>query len=471
MSTADSNDETQRSFAAAMAWLGTFTDWEQLKPAKNSAPAGAGCFGLQRIQHLLRALGNPEMQRPCLHITGTKGKSSTACYAAAILQAHGVKVFRYLSPHVERVHERLQLNGSDIGDADFAALADQLRGPVEAVRTQQPELLPTFFEATTAMGFLHALHADCSVLEVGLGGRLDATNVVRPVAAVITSIGLDHTQLLGSTRAQVAAEKAGIIKASTPVLIGLTNADAGFSTIAGTAAALLAPLLHAGDHFRVSRCEYFTFDDGAPGLRFDGVAAGIALKGVELQAGSEHQAMNALLAIGGAALMLAHLGKRFDVDAARNALRSAKLPARAEWFPPREGANTAPVLLDGAHTAESVEAVLQVAQRLAAGRPVHALVGLTAERGPATVFAALRACQSITATTIPGPRALPAAQLAAALEASLRTPAIHTVPAPLDALRHAQTQSAGGLLLVVGSLYLAGALRSSLIGQGAHPLS
>ncbi|MSR75919.1 MAG: hypothetical protein EXS14_10675 [Planctomycetes bacterium] len=455
MSASPQQPSSPTRFDSALEWLATFTDWEQLR-STDSKPAR---FGLERMQHLMLALGNPERERRALHITGTKGKSSTACYATAILQAHGVSTLRYMSPHVERLNERFNLNGKDICGDDFALLADQLRPHVERTRTMQPELLPTFFEATTAMAFLHALRAECSVLEVGLGGRLDATNVVHPVVTVITSIGLDHTQLLGDTHAKVATEKAGIIKAEIPVLTGLTPADPGFSSIAGRAAALRAPLLHAGKHFQLRNCEPVILADGAPGLRFAGDAAGVTLDNMELQAGSAHQAMNALLAVAAAGLMLSQLSKRLDCDKVRQALRTACLPARAEWFD-----GVPPILLDGAHTAESVAAVMAVAQRLAAGRPIDALVGLTAERNPGTVFASLGACRNITTTNIPSPRAMPADALAAALHG-------HSIATPMAALNHARATAADGLLLIVGSLYLAGAVRGALTQTGSHPVS
>ncbi len=446
-------DEAELS--RALAYLASFTDWEQLKPAA----AKPFPFGLERMQVLARALGHPERTRPAIHITGTKGKSGTARFASAILTAHGARAFHFISPHVERVTERLSIDGRDITGGEFAALADQLRPHVEQMRASAPELVPTFFEALTAMGFLHALVADASVLEVGLGGRLDATNIVQPVASIITSIGLDHTQILGSTHDAVAFEKAGIVKRGVPLLLGLHPGDQGFATIAGRAVELGAPLLHVGRDFVVSRTRLVRRDTSEPQLAVDGIAAGLPVRDLLLPLGSRHQALNALLALAAAALLLRRMGREFDLDRARAALATASLPARAEWFP-----DNPPVLLDGAHTRESVAAIFELAQQLAAGRPVHALVGLTLERDPVSVFAPLVDAASVTTTTVPGPRGQSAADLAEALGG-------HAIESPLEALAAARREARGGVLLVTGSLYLAGALRSMLTQEVRRPLS
>lgn len=444
----------EAELARALEYLASFTDWEQLKPSLTKPFP----FGLERMLALARALEHPERKRPAIHVTGTKGKSSTSCFAAAILGAHGIRAFRYISPHVERVTERLSIDGQDSTGTEFAALADQLRPHVEHVRSAAPDMVPTFFEALTAMGFLHALGADASVLEVGLGGRLDATNVLVPTVTVITSIGLDHTQILGTTHDAVAFEKAGIVKRGVPLLLGLHPGEPGFATIAGRAVELGAPLLHAGRDFMVHRTR-LVLDGGSPRLLVEGVAAGLELRNLVLPLGSRHQALNALLALAAAALLLKRMGRAFDVDKAREALALARLPARAEWFP-----GAPPVLLDGAHTQESVAGVFDLAQQLAAGRPVHALIGLTLERDPAAVFAPLAAAASITTTRVPGPRGLSAADLAKALDGDAQE-------APLEALAVARTKARGGVLLVTGSLYLAGELRSVLTQEARRPLS
>jgi len=449
------SDQDAQELARALAWLGEFTDWEQLKPT-HGRPFP---FGLERMDALLQALGNPQRARPAIHITGTKGKSSTSNFAAAIITAHGVKTLRYISPHVESVTERIATDGANISGAEFASLADQLRPYVNAVRSARPELVPTFFEAITAIAFLHALRAEASVLEVGLGGRLDATNVVVPVASVITSIGLDHTMVLGTTHAAIAAEKAGIVKPCVPVLVGLRPDDPGFATIAEHAERKNSPLFHAGRDFQLTRTTLLTQDGAPPRLVFDGTAAGTRVSNFNIAAGAPHQAMNALLAIAAAELLLRSMGRSLDVDVTRDALAATALPARAEWF-----AGDPPILLDGAHTAESVAALALLAQTLAAGRPVHALVGLTVDREPNSVFGGLAACASVTATTVPGPRGIQADALATSLGCA-------GVSDPLEALTALRARARGGLILITGSLYLAGVLRSALTQEPRRPLS
>src|SRR5262249_27254582 len=154
---------------------------------------------------LLSKIGEPHLGRPQIHVTGTKGKGSVVLFADAILRAHGLSTFRYMSPHVERLNERIAIDGADVPDARLAAAIESLRPAIDSM--DEP---PTFFEAITAIGFWVARESrvDADVLEVGLGGRLDATNVVDPAVCVITSIGLDHTRILGRTREKIAAEKA-----------------------------------------------------------------------------------------------------------------------------------------------------------------------------------------------------------------------------------------------------------------------
>ena len=169
--------------------------------------------GLERVQQLLSLLGNPQDTLRYVHVAGTNGKGSTAAMLASVLRAAGYRTGLYISPFIERFNERMQVNGTPITDAELAAVCDRLRPCVAAMPDP-----PTEFELVTAAAFLWFADQQCDivVLEVGLGGRLDATNVIRaPECAVIANIGLDHTAVLGDTVAQIAFEKAGIIKSGT----------------------------------------------------------------------------------------------------------------------------------------------------------------------------------------------------------------------------------------------------------------
>jgi dihydrofolate synthase / folylpolyglutamate synthase len=201
---------------------------------------------LDRVHRLLAALGHPEARLPpVIHIAGTNGKGSTQAMIRAGLEAHGSRVHAYTSPHLARFHERIRLAGVLISEADLTALLD------ECVQANGPDEI-TFFEITTCAAFLafSRVAADYTLLEVGLGGRLDATNVMTPKLTIITPVSLDHQQFLGDTVAKIAAEKAGIIKRGVPVIIGPQSPE-GLEVIEAQAAKLGAPVLAYGQHWHV----------------------------------------------------------------------------------------------------------------------------------------------------------------------------------------------------------------------------
>jgi dihydrofolate synthase/folylpolyglutamate synthase len=191
--------------------------------------SGGPRYGIDRMRLLSEALGHPERAVPCVHIAGTNGKGSTAALLESIVRSAGWRVGLYTSPHLVRLGERVQVDRRPLSDPDIAAFVEELRPAAERVAARGgPDLHPTFFEFMTAMAFLRFARARCdlAVVEVGLGGRLDATNIVEPEVCAITSIGLDHCEYLGDTIPQIAAEKAGIIKPGVPVVIGRMPPDA-----------------------------------------------------------------------------------------------------------------------------------------------------------------------------------------------------------------------------------------------------
>jgi dihydrofolate synthase / folylpolyglutamate synthase len=185
-------------------------------------------FGIDRMRGLSAALGHPERQMPVIHLAGTNGKGSTSALLDAILRAAGKRVGLYTSPHLVRLGERVQVDRQMLTEAEIVAYSAELRPLAEQLGAEDPDDHPSFFEFMTAMAFLQFARKGCdvAVVEVGLGGRLDATNVVQPEVSVITSIGLDHCEMLGSTHAAIAEEKAGIIKPGRPVVMGRLPADA-----------------------------------------------------------------------------------------------------------------------------------------------------------------------------------------------------------------------------------------------------
>ncbi|WP_338877115.1 folylpolyglutamate synthase/dihydrofolate synthase family protein [Spirosoma sp. SC4-14] len=200
--------------------------------------------GLTNTLRLCEALGNPQQQFRSIHVAGTNGKGSTSHMLAAIYQSAGYRVGLYTSPHLKSFTERIRLNGEPIAEAEVAAFVTEHRSLIESIE-------PSFFEVTVAMAFdFFARHQpDIAIIEVGLGGRLDSTNVITPVASVITNIGYDHTDILGDTLAKIAREKAGIIKTAIPVLVGETHPETK-PVFEEVAASLQAPIRFADQAFR-----------------------------------------------------------------------------------------------------------------------------------------------------------------------------------------------------------------------------
>ena len=193
-----------------MEFLLRFTDYEKITRYKYDVAT----FNLERVERLLAAVGSPHLAFRSVHVAGTKGKGSTAAMVAAMLRAAGLRVGVFSSPHLVRLEERMTVDGELMPEAELVALANDLAPYTEGERSERPGESPTFFELVTAMGFMHfARHAvDFGVIEVGMGGRLDSTNVIVPEVAAITRIDFDHVERLGRTLARIAAEKGGLLR-------------------------------------------------------------------------------------------------------------------------------------------------------------------------------------------------------------------------------------------------------------------
>jgi dihydrofolate synthase/folylpolyglutamate synthase len=210
--------------ASALAWLESRVNYERTLP---TGPGGAESFGLLRMRQLLTAIGNPHTNQRVVHVAGTKGKGSTVALIAGILTAAGHRVGHYLSPHVHTLEERINIDGQSISPADLVRAFAEVMPAVDALDSsaeRQGHRGPTWFEVVTAMAMVHFARAGVgiAVLETGLGGRLDATNVVSPLAAGVTQIGFDHMEFLGDTLQAIALEKAGIFKPATVAVVGDT---------------------------------------------------------------------------------------------------------------------------------------------------------------------------------------------------------------------------------------------------------
>ncbi len=437
------------NLARATAWLESLVLTTPRPYAERAAQA------LQAVSALLNALSNPHHDLPVIHITGSKGKGSTALLLEAILRAAGLRVGTFTSPHLVHWRERFRLGGDALSEDDFAALIETVRQPVERLRRAHPELLPSFFDTATAAALLlfRDTGVDVAIVEVGLGGRLDATNVVEPRVCCITGIELEHTDKLGPTLADIAWHKAGIIKPGVPVICGPLPPVAAV-VVEEQAAQQGAELLLLNRDFRVeidttegySRLHY-----ASPSLSLD---TRLAVRG-------RHQAINTALAIACA--------ERFGIAnlerIAPLTLAKATLPGRCEILGERPW-----LVVDGAHTVESARALRRVLDELPAVER-HWLLSFSPGKDPRMIAAELLSPgDPITLTRADPVRSQPTDSIATALRSWNPALTIRAIDDPISALAHARAKlGTHSLLCLTGSVYMAGRGRDLLQLQPSVP--
>jgi dihydrofolate synthase/folylpolyglutamate synthase len=367
----------------------------------------------------------------------------------AAARAAGVRTGLYTSPHLERFAERFRVNGEPIGDDELLQL---YRGLQERLpwAFEGPQSL-TFFELVTLLGFLHFAHArvELLVVEVGLGGRLDATNVLTPAVACITPIGDDHREFLGDTLGEIAREKAGILKPGRPAVIARQPPEA-LEAILARASEVGAPVSLEGRDFGI--------EPGSHGLIYQSTPS----KPVEVELGLRgmHQRSNAAVAL--RALELAQTeGIPIPPSAAVQGVATVWWPGRLEtvgWNPE--------IILDGAHNPPGAEALASACRELFPQRRIHLVLGVLADKNLDAILRPLAPIATrIVATTPHSPRALAAEALAARVPPGAQ---VEVVPVPCEAVRHVrETCGDDDLVLVCGSLYLVGEVRSWLRGTTA----
>jgi len=397
---------------------------------------------------LCAALGNPERRFPSVHIAGTNGKGSTSHGLAAILQAAGYKTGLYTSPHLVDFRERIRVDGEPVGKAWVVDFVARMSDAIDRIQ-------PSFFEITVAMAFAAFAEAgvDAAVIETGLGGRLDSTNVISPVLSVITNIGYDHVDLLGPTLADIAREKAGIIKPQTPVVIG-TRREETRDVFLRTAGDFDAPIRWAEDHYRATpQCAdgdlaVFGVRDLQGGEIFD----------LRTDLRGDYQAQN-IATILCAADALQSLG--WNIDDARASLRNVSRTTglRGRW----EVLQNRPlVVADVAHNADGLTAVVQQWNRVAA-RERHIVVGFVRDKDVAAALALLPKSAHFHWCAAGIPRALSAEELAAmAAEIGLTGTVYPTVAAAVLGAMDALSEE--DALLVTGSFFVVGEALAALEG-------
>jgi dihydrofolate synthase/folylpolyglutamate synthase len=373
-------------------------------------------FGLARMRRLMTALGDPHERFRAVHVVGTNGKSSTTRMTAAILARHGLRTGAYLSPHLVSFTERILVDGADIDAGTFAVACARVKGVADDMDAEaDPDDQVTQFEALTAVAFtaLADEGVDVAVVEAGLGGRLDATNVLAAEVDVLTNVALEHTRLLGSTVAEIAAEKLAVVDPAATLVVG--------------------PGLHPDAD---AQARATAERQGATLVRAPADA------GVPLRAQGAFQRANFATARAAAEALLGPL----DDAAVRDAAAATLVPGRFQVVSERPA-----VILDGAHNANGVEALAASLPDWLGGRRLVAVVSVLDDKNAAAMLGALLPlCDDVVVTTNANPRAVPADDLA-----TLAGPATHVEPDPRRAVGLAKDLAGeGGVVVVTGSIYL-----------------
>ncbi len=425
-------------------------------------------WDLNNVRAVLERLGNPQRRFARVHIAGTNGKGSVAAMTESILRAAGHRTALYTSPHLERINERIAVGGEPISDAQFAAAFGAVAEAIEGLLAHSTLANhPSFFETLTAMAFWHFAQAgaEIAVLETGMGGRLDATNVVTPEVSVITSIDFDHERYLGHSLEQIAGEKAGIIKPGVPVINAAGNPQAR-AVVAARAAEVGAPVVDLDS-------EYSTTDIRSRDLGLYSFTArandSFALPLAPSLRG-EFQVRNALVAVA-AVRALARLRQGFGGLGGRPLREAWSIPeqaiatgvARACWPGRLELIRREPlVFLDGAHNPAGARQVLGFWEEHLSGRRIHLVYGTVREKSVDEIAELLfPPAASITLTQAETPRAASAEALRPLAQALNATVSVE--PEPTQALARAMARTAAeDVVFVTGSLFLVGDCRRTL---------
>lgn len=481
---------------AALRWLRGRINYEY----RSLPPYQSRQLKLDRMRQLLSRLGQPDAGLKIVHVAGTKGKGSTSVMIGAMLTAAGYRTGLFSSPHLERIEERFTVDGQPCTADELITLINRTKADAramddEAAADGDPNGGPTYFELTTAMALLHFVEqkTDAAILEVGLGGRLDSTNVCLPLVSVITSISFDHMRQLGNTLASIAREKAGIIKPGVPVICGVTDPEPQ-QVIADIARDHGCRLIKLGRDFSFQykpaggkrQQETGRQGDGNPGcslspcrplslstqlgsLDFEYSVSGqeISVADLLLAMPGKHQAANAAIALATIA-ELRHQSWSISTDAMKLGLSRARLPGRVELFP-----GDPLVVLDTAHNPASARALVETLAELPAASRRTLIVSISHDKDvPAVLRELVPHFERIIVTQYQeNPRAVSVSELVALIRREIAdfSSDLKLCPTPLDAWQHA-TQSAvpGELICIAGSFFLAAEMRPYL--QAAETL-
>lgn len=403
-------------------------------------------LGLDTITAMLEGVGKPHLKLNCIHIAGTNGKGSVAQALAAILKAAGYKVGVYTSPHLIDINERFVIDGQPISDSDVLDAYEAIKNASKLDRQ------PTFFEYTTAMA-LYAFdkaEVDWAVMETGMGGRLDATNILKPKLSIITNISVEHEMYLGNTIAKIAYEKAGIIKKNTPIITGVRQKSA-IKVVKEAAKKQNAPIFRFGQAFSTRRLKngkfsYYGMDNTWKGLLFSLVG--------------DHQAPNAALALAGCEVLISS-GADINEQHVRKGLAKTSWPGRLEKV-----CDSPQIILDGAHNLAAMRVLSKYLSATYTGKKIIIITGFLDDKPYPKMLSMLENLADRILITRPKiNRAVEPETLVDLLKQS--SAKIYTFPEVANAVKHAvKTAAPSDVIVVAGSLYVVGEARQALLQMG-----
>ncbi len=407
-------------------------------------------LGLERMNKLLRKLGNPEKSLQVIHIAGTNGKGSVCRYIYEALRAEGYKTGLFTSPFLEVFHERIELDGKYISDEDLSRCTDVVLEKVKEM-TEEGQESPTEFEVVTAIAFVYfqEKNTDFVVLEVGLGGRGDSTNVVQsPLVSVISSISLDHTDRLGHTIPEIASEKAGIIKEKVPVIIGTDREDA-IKVIEERAKTLEAPV------YKARNIKYDVIYESLEGCQFETEIMDKEFC-IEISMIGKHQIENAITALYAIEVMRKNGSLVINDQSIQRGFKKAKQIGRFEIM-----SKNPYVIIDGAHNPDGTRVLKETVLKHFKGKRILITMGILADKEPTLIDNMLEISKNFVITEPDSPRKMKAAELAEIIWNKGGTCKVFEKPE--EAVAYSMSKSKDyDLLLFSGSLYLIGKIRGLL---------
>lgn len=407
-------------------------------------------LGLETIRHILSRLGDPQLSFRAIHIAGTNGKGSVAAMLSTILHAAGYRVGRYTSPHLERFNERICIDNAPMADADVVEGYERVAGIKDLDRQT------TFFEFATAMALdqFGRKKVDWAIVETGMGGRLDATNVLMPELSIITNISLEHKEYLGNTIAAIAREKAGIIKPMVPLVTGVRQPSAR-RVVLEQARKQKAPAFLMGSDFRCRR-------QAAGAFNYYGMAK--TYRNIKLNLAGEHQIGNAALALAACEALAKTASVEISEQTIIQALDKTTWPGRLEVVRHRPE-----VILDGAHNLMAARALAHYLRTRYANRRITLVVGILDDKPSEAILKDLAsACRRMVVTQPKIDRANSAERLSVLAKEHMAD--VTTISDVKSAVRHAlDTSKADDVICVAGSLYVVGEARTALRERDHSP--